>query len=247
MRSWLAGVSVVAVMVCGAPGHAASVRVAPTTADLLAPDSATTFNLRNEDNRPLNVQIRVFRWTQTGGVDRLEPTTDVVASPPSQTLGPNADYVVRVVRAAKQPVTGEESYRVVVDELPDPSRRQPGVVNVVLRYSLPVFFRSADAGRSSSQVSSQVSWTVRQTGNALVVAAKNAGQQRLKIADLKLADSTGRSITLGNGLVGYVLGNATMQWSFPAQGLRVSGPTVTLSARSDGGEINATAAVQTGR
>jgi fimbrial chaperone protein len=241
MRARLASVSGIALIFCTAPSNAASVRVAPTTADLLAPDSATTFNLRNEDNRPLNVQIRVFRWTQTGGADRLAPTTDVVASPPSQALEPNADYVVRVVRPAKQPVAGEESYRVVVDELPDPSRRQPGVVNVVLRYSLPVFFRSADAGRS------QVSWTVRQNGDALAVTAKNAGQQRLKIADLKLADGTGRSITLGSGLVGYVLGNATMQWSFPARGIRVSGPTVKLSAQSDGGEINATAAVQTGR
>jgi fimbrial chaperone protein len=241
MRSWFASVSGIALIFYCAPSNAASVRVAPTTADLLAPDSATTFNLRNEDNRPVNVQIRVFRWTQTGGADRLAPTADVVASPPSQTLGPNADYVVRVVRAIKQPVAGEESYRVVVDELPDPSRRRPGVVNVVLRYSLPVFFRSPDTGRS------QVSWTVRQNGNALAVTAKNTGQQRLKIADLKLTDGTGRSVTLGSGLVGYVLGNATIQWSFPARGISVSGRTVTLSAQSDGGEINATAAVQTGR
>jgi len=163
------------------------------------------------------VQIRVFRWTQTGGADRLAPTTDVVASPPSQTLDPTPTMSCALCGAAKQPVAGEESYRVVVDELPDPSRRQPGVVNVVLRYSLPVFFRSAGAARS------QVSWTVRQNGNALAVTAKNAGQQRLKIADLKLADGTGKSITLGSGLVGYVLGNATMQWSFPAQGVHVSG------------------------
>ena len=241
MRALLAIVGGIAVLLCGVPANATSVRVAPTMADLLAPDSATTFNLRNEDNRPINVQIRVFRWTQSGGKDHLAPTTDVVASPPSQTLGVKADYVVRVVRVTKKPVSGEESYRVVVDELPDPSRRKPGVVNVVLRYSMPVFFRNSDAERP------QVSWTVRQTGKAVVVTAKNAGQQRLKIADLKLTDGAGKSITLGKGLVGYVLGKATMQWSFPAHKIHVSGHTVKLSARSDGGEMNATAAVQTSR
>jgi fimbrial chaperone protein len=242
MRRWLTRVSGIAfACLFSARLDAASLRVAPTTLDLLAPDSAATLNLRNEDNRAINVQIRVFRWTQSGGADRLEPTTDVVASPPSQTLGPNADYVVRVVRVSKQAVAGEESYRVVVDELPDPARRRPGIVNLVLRYSVPVFFRSPDVGPA------QVSWTIGRTGNALAVTAKNAGQQRLKIADLKLMDGPGQSITLGKGLVGYVLGNATMQWSFPVRGNNLSGRSVTLSAQSDTGQVNATAVVQSGR
>lgn len=242
MRPLSARVSGIAfACLCAARVEAASLRVAPTTLDLQAPDSAATLNLRNEDSRPISVQIRVFRWTQSRDADRLEPTTDVVASPPSQTLGPNADYVVRVVRIGKQPVAGEESYRVVVDELPDPARRRPGVVNLVVRYSVPVFFRSPDLGRA------QVSWTVGRSGNALAVTARNAGQQRLKIADLKLMDGAGRSITLRNGLVGYVLGNATMQWSFPAGGTNLSGRSVTLSAQSDAGQIDATAVVQPGR
>ncbi|WGD49263.1 molecular chaperone [Bradyrhizobium sp. CB1650] len=242
MPTLLARVSGIAfACLCTAPVEAASLRVAPTTLDLLAPDSAATLSLRNEDNRPINVQLRVFRWTQNEGVDRLVPTSDVVASPPSQRLGPNADYVVRVVRVNKSPVAGEESYRVVVDELPDPSLRKPGVVNLALRYSVPVFFRNVEARRP------QVTWNVRQSGNVVTVAAKNDGQQRLKIADLKLTDGNGHNLKLGNGLVGYVLGNASAQWSFPANGARISGRTVTLSSQSDGGEINATAVVQTGR
>jgi fimbrial chaperone protein len=242
MPTLLACVSGIAfACLCTARVEAASLRVAPTTLDLLAPDSAATLNLRNEDNRPINVQIRVFRWTQSGGADRLEPTTDVVASPPSQALGANADNVVRVVRVSKQPVAGEESYRVVVDELPDPARRRPGVVNLVLRYSVPVFFRGPDAAHA------QVSWTVGRSGNTLAVTAKNAGQQRLKIADLKLIDGAGQSVTLGKGLVGYVLGSATMRWSFPAHATNLSGRAVTLSAQSDAGQIDATAAIQAGR
>ncbi|MGY3690166.1 fimbrial chaperone protein [Bradyrhizobium sp. USDA 3240] len=242
MPGLLARVSRIAVAcLCAARVEAASLRVAPTTLDLLAPDSAATLNLRNEDSRSINVQIRVFRWTQSGGADRLEPTSDVVASPPSQTLGPNADYVVRIVRVSKQPVEGEESYRVVVDELPDPARRRHGVVNLALRYSVPVFFRAPDLRQA------QISWTVGRSGNGLAVTARNAGQQRLKIADLKLIDGTGQNIILGKGLVGYVLGNATIQWSFAAHGANLSGRSVTLSAQSDTGQVNATAAVQPGR
>lgn len=239
---WLAGaIAIVPISLAGFPSNAASLRVAPTTIDLVGPESAATLNMRNEDSRPINVQIRVFRWSQSNGVDQLTPTADVVASPPGQTLGPNADYVVRIVRVNKSPVSGEESYRLVVDELPDPSRRKPGVVNLVLRYSVPVFFRDADARKP------QVTWSVRQNGNALTVAATNTGQQRLKVADFKLTDGGGHNVKLGSGLVGYVLGNASAQWSFPVNGTRISGRTVTLSGQSDGGEINATAVVQSGR
>ncbi|MDQ8729441.1 molecular chaperone [Bradyrhizobium sp. LHD-71] len=222
------------------PGEAASLRVAPTTLELLAPDSAATLTLRNDGDQPINVQIRVFRWTQNGGVDRLEPTTDVVASPPARSLAPNADYVIRVVRVNKQPVTAEEAYRVVADELPDPSRRRAGLVNLVLRHSVPVFFRKPDAKQPL------VSWSVRRKGDTLDVTAQNAGQQRLRIADLRLKDS-GQDVALREGLVGYVLGNATVQWSFPARGASLSGRTVTLSAKTDGGQIDATAAVQSGQ
>jgi fimbrial chaperone protein len=35
---------------------------------------------------PVNVQIRVFRRSQNDGEERLEPTEDVVASPPRSPL-----------------------------------------------------------------------------------------------------------------------------------------------------------------
>jgi len=246
MRLLLARVSGLAVALsCATASNAGMLHVAPTTLDLVAPEAAATLNLRNDDaQRSINVQIRVFRWTQRNGADRLEPTSDVVASPPAQTLMPKADYVVRVVRVAKQPIAGEESYRVVVDELPDPARRKAGVVDFVLRYSLPVFFRSPDAGQP------QISWAVQRDGDKVRLPASNSGQQRLTVAAFELIDGANRSVRLSAGLVGYVLGNAAVQWSFPAKGmnLSLSGQRfVTLSAQSDGGPIHAMAAVQAGR
>jgi P pilus assembly chaperone PapD len=79
--------------------------------------------LRNDEDTEVTVQTRVLRWSQNAGKETLEPTPDVVASPPAVTLAPGADYVVRVVRVSKQPVHGEESYRVIVDQLPRTGRQ----------------------------------------------------------------------------------------------------------------------------
>ena len=113
--------------------NAASLRVAPTSLELIAPSATTVLNLANEGDHPINVQIRVFKWSQTGGVESLEPTRDVVASPPSTRMSPNAQYVVRVVRTSKVPVRAEETYRVIVDELPDPSRARAGTVTFIMQ------------------------------------------------------------------------------------------------------------------
>ena len=100
--------------------EASSLRVAPILLDVSAPGAATTLNLRNEGDEKLHVQIRIFRWTgNTQAGPSLEPTGDVVVSPPAATLLPATEYVVRVVRVARQPVAGEESYRILVDEVPD--------------------------------------------------------------------------------------------------------------------------------
>ena len=233
MRSAIAIAIASAVFVLlGSTGtNAASLRVAPTTIDLVAPDSATTLTLRNEDSHSIDVQIRIFRWSQVGGAERLEPTTDVVASPPFTRLAPNSDYVVRIVRVTKAPVVGEESYRLLADELPDPSRHRPGAVNFILRYSIPVFFTSPDAS------SPDVSWNLQPGGNAVLLTAKNNGARHLRIADLKLTVA-GDTIANRIGLVGYVLGRANMRWPMPSSGSSVSGHSVVLSAQSDSGAIN---------
>src|ERR1700752_3444746 len=101
--------------------------------------------LRNTGATPIATQIRGFRWVQEEGRERLEPTADVVASPPAAALRPGQDDVVRVVRLAKNAIAGEEAYRLLIDELPELSQ-PPRTVNFVVRHALPLFF--AAPGRS---------------------------------------------------------------------------------------------------
>jgi fimbrial chaperone protein len=236
MRSMLKGIGAMSLFVlfCSA-ADATSLRVAPTSLDLTAPGSAAVLTLTNEVKRPVNVQLRVFRWTQVNGVEQLEPTNDVVVSPPSTALPGNKDYLVRVIRVSKKPVAGEESYRVLVDELPDPSRRKAGTVTLVMRYSVPVFFKGADAAAP------KVAWTIKRSGNGLVLAARNNGDVRLRLSDVQLMQG-GREIGARKGLVGYVLGGASMQWPLGG-GKAISGGSVALKAQSDSGPLDVNVAV----
>src|SRR5438270_3421697 len=106
-------------LLCCSAAHGATLQVGPALIEVLAPGAASTLTLRNNGEKPINVQVRVFRWSEENGQERLEATDDVIASPPAVTLAPKVDYVARVVRVSKQPPVGEEAYRLLVDELPD--------------------------------------------------------------------------------------------------------------------------------
>jgi fimbrial chaperone protein len=228
-----------AVAALAASAHAASLQVTPTTVEVVAPGAAATIKLRNDDARPITAQVRVFRWSVVDGKEKLDPTDAVVVSPPVVSLSPKRDYVVRVVRTSREPVAGEESYRLLVDELPDPQRIKAGAVNLLLRYSLPVFFGAPDRGDA------KVTWRVERKGGQLWVSAQNLGERRIRVSGLGLKNANGETISFGDGLNGYVLARSTMRWAAPkeVQGFGAGG-TALISAQSDLGRINASARVQ---
>ena len=231
--------AVVSLCLFASVAEASSLRVAPILLNVSAPGAATTLNLRNEGDEKLHVQIRIFRWTgsmPTG--PSLEPTDDVVVSPPAATLMPATEYVVRVVRVAKQPVIGEESYRILVDEVPDAVGGKANAVRFALRYSIPAFFTAPGIPAAN------VSWSLTAKGNAAVLTASNAGGRRLRLANLKLVDGRGATLLHRPGLFGYALGNSSTTWTLPVRdGVIRSGPLKVL-AESESGAFNAVVALQ---
>lgn len=224
----------------GRLAEAASLEIEPVALNIVAPAAATSITLRNPNESLLNVQVRIFRWVQRDGEERLEPTQDVVASPPAVRLKPNAEYKVRVVRLTKSPVADEESYRLIVDQLPDLTKPSNRAVNFLMRQSLPVFFTAPEVTPAS------LNWNVAAAGKALVLTARNEGSTRLRIAALSIADNAGGKRSFGPGLLGYVLGHSTMQWRLGGAAGFVDAGSITITAQSDQGPIEQVVMVRAG-
>lgn len=240
MRSLSSSLIAAAALAAAAhPAGAASLQVTPLLIEVPAPGATSSLTLRNESPRAVNAQVRVFRWTQANGEDVLQPTDAVVASPPLVSLASRVNYAVRVVRSSRQPVTQEEAYRLVVDELPDASRARSGTVAIVLRHSVPVFFRPEDAGAP------KLAWSVKTAGNRVTVTVKNTGERRMRISRLKVSAGKG-TVNFGEGLVGYALAGSTVSWTRTAPQGFGSGPA-KISAQGDMGPINASAGTSPAR
>lgn len=187
-----------------------TLHVKPTTIILAPGQNAAVITISNEGGVKVNAQVRVFAWDQAQNHDELTETSTLVASPPMAALAPGQNQSIRVVRVDKSPVTREETYRVVVDEIPDKTSTQQVGVQVKMRYSLPVFVQPANqTGAIQMHIAAQVQ------GSNLVLTAQNTGQAHAQATNVTLGYEGGRSSPLTNGLLGYVLPGKSMQWTIP--------------------------------
>ncbi len=186
---------------------AAALRVTPISVDRVAPAARSKPDGVERRPGPDHAQVRIFRWRQSEkGAEILEPTEDVIVSPPILKLVPGTDYTVRIVRISKTPVAGEEAYRIFADELPARIAALENTVKLLVRYSIPVFFSAAGAKPAS------VTWTAKAVAGRLLVQATNHGARRLRISQLRISRGREPAAVLVGGLAGYVLGDSTMTW-----------------------------------
>jgi fimbrial chaperone protein len=214
--------------------RAASLRVSPLGIDLAASSRAAAVTVANTASEPITLQVRVFKWSQVGGEDRLEPATDIAASPPAVTIPAAASYTLRVARPAATPAPSELAYRLLLDELPapaDPNAIQPGV-RMVLRTSIPVFI-------ADSKAAARLTWSVWQDQAGVHAQVINSGSRHAKVAGLTLQVGDGSApIVFGSGLNGYVLAGNTRQFVVAGSGAQLkAGAPLLLTAKSDALDI----------
>lgn len=185
---------------------AASLSVSPIFLRVVAPGNQTILTVSNQARRAVTIQVRVFRWVLRNGKDHYLQTRNVIVSPPIARLRGRAAIKVRILRVDRKPIAAEETYRVVVDEVPDANRVKNVGVNMALRYTLPLFFLNPSARQP------RLRWSVRGRGKKRQLIVKNAGDVHVRLAALRLG-----KFTIAKGLAGYVLGNSTRVFDLPAR------------------------------
>lgn len=236
MRISMQAIAVIALTVFGASlAHADSLQVAPVNIEMKAVSAATTLSLRNSGKQATKAQIRIFRWSQVAGEDKLEPTKDLVASPPMATVEPGKDFVVRIVRLNPQPAPIEETYRIIVDEIPGANALKGSGLDLAFRYSIPVFIPSPAGGKAD------LVWSSVKRDGKTVITATNNGDRHVRLADFKVADSNGKQAMIAKGLAGYVLARSSMSWVAPGPVQMAAKGPLLITAQGDQGVINAEA------
>ncbi len=225
-----------AIALAGGTAAASGLQVAPVSLTIPPAHNAEGLWLSNTSDNVVHAQVRVYHWTQEGGTDKLTATHGLVISPPMLQLDPSGQQLIRAIRLGAPPSganAAEDSYRVIIDELPVDAQGKKGL-QFVLRYSVPIFVEPIGALARAPQLA----WTLRREGENTILEVSNSGGTHAQVADLSFTTATGHRIQVANGLLGYVLAGAQVHWvvKIPVEELTTGGTWEAM--------INGTTAIQ---
>lgn len=191
---------------------AAALQVSPTTVIFSQNDNAEQLWLSGTGSELVGGQVRLYRWTQKNGQDVLTDTKDILVSPPVMQVPPGETQIVRLIR--KIPADDyEQAYRLIVNELPPASRtrRAPGI-QLLLKYSIPVFIAPRVDFNVAPSSLSGIRFSLRQQNKEQFLVADNSRNTHIRLSQLDYVTTTGKVLSLRQGLLGYVLAGGHFQW-----------------------------------
>lgn len=193
---------------------AAGLQVSPISLSLQARETANGLTLSNAGNNVVQAQVRVYHWAQDDSGDTLTSSRGLIASPPMVELQPGERQLVRIIRAKAPPQgTGavEDAYRLLVNEVPVKLPENTSGLQFAMSYSLPVFVQPVGVVKTSPQL--QWSTHLQPDGKVVALRVRNTGNGHAQLAGLSFTNVAGTSTDIHQGLLGYVLPGATMNWT----------------------------------
>ena len=119
-------------------------------------------------------------------------------------------------------MSGEETYRLLVDEIPADQTSQTTAVRVQLRYSVPVFV-GGGSGEQTPALDFSLEPMPVNAGAAtassgasaagLALRAANLDTRHAQISQVKLDWPDGHTTDVASGLLGYALPRASRRWT----------------------------------
>src|SRR5207248_2984438 len=129
-------------------------------------------------------------WLQKAdGQDDLQPTDDLILSPPISRLAPISRQTFRLLRTGAPPAGEQQTYRLFVREVPDAKPRGEGnAVQITLAFSLPVFITPPGAKRKLDCKAG------RKAPDMVSVSCQNSGMAYAQVRDIHLLGATGAKL-----------------------------------------------------
>jgi fimbrial chaperone protein len=170
-------------------------RVTPIRIELDKNAKSGVVTIVNEGTEKLNVQMKAFEWTQDAeGKDVYTETEDIIFFPKIMTIEKQEERILRA--GIKIPaVAKEKTYRLFVEEIPEPKKSEGVNIAIAIRFGVPIFVKplKVEAKGEVQKVEltkGVVSAAVKNTGNvhfminSVSVRGKNDKGEEIFVKDI---------------------------------------------------------------
>jgi len=172
------------------PAAAGTFSVTPVRIFMSPRDRATAVTVTNDGDDELVMQADVYTWNQkASGEDDLALSEDLILSPPILKIAPHSRQVVRLAMVSPPKGAGQQTYRMIVREIPEahPADKQVQV-QVALAFSLPVFITPPGLKRDLACDARRAS------ADAVTVTCDNHGPIYAQPREFALRGAAGKTI-----------------------------------------------------
>jgi len=209
--------------------------VFPLRADLSAQTRIAAFNVKSGEATPTLMQVHLYAWTQTNGIDQLVPSDDLLVGPPIFTLPPGQTQLIRVGLRNVPTSNRETTYRIVIAEVP--TSRLSGLT-FAFRLSMPIFV-SPPTPRGP-----RAEWSVDKIDALHIrLILDNAGDQHIHVVSLRVVTVPDQASIFNGSAVAYVLAGERRTWVVPVARGSVA-RSFRIDATIEGGVLNPPAFVK---
>jgi fimbrial chaperone protein len=238
MKLTFAAAALIAAAVSAPLAEAAQFSIMPVRIFMTPRDRAIAVTVTNEGDQEVVMQADLYTWKQKpDGTDDLVLTEDLILSPPIIKLAPKARQVVRLARLTPPPSTDQQTYRLIVREIPEARPTEQLQLQVALAFSLPVFITPPGAKREM-KCSAE-----RAAADTLKVTCENNGNAYAQIRALEVVGSTGEPLA-STAVGGYILPGVKRGLEVKRQGgARYPGGKIQVRAAMDDGTVQSIDAV----
>ena len=213
------------------PAAGAEFTITPVRIFMSPRDRAVAVTVTNESSENVVMQADLYSWKQKpDGSDDLTLTEDLILSPPILKLGPKARQVVRLARLTPPPTDREQTYRLVMREVPEARQTDRIQLQVALAFSLPIFITPPGAKRALACAAQRAS------ADTVRVACENSGNAYAQLRGIELVNARGERVA-SREQGGYIL--PTIKRSFDLKGPsgRIAGGTMKIQVMLDDGSL----------
>ena len=169
------------VLALAAIADAGEFRVTPIRLDFGKNTKSGALSVINEGKNQINLQISVMAWSQDEqGKDAYTDTKDreIVFFPKIMTLKPGEQRIIRAGTKGPQPAE-ERTYRMFIEEIPEPaSRQRQAQISILIRFAPPLFVLPIKETVSGALENVELS------RGALKAVVRNTGNVHFKISSI---------------------------------------------------------------
>jgi len=185
---------------------AASFTVTPVRVEFSHQHLHATLQVTNNGDEAVTIQLHPVQWILKGNQETEHETDDLIFNPPVFIILPNQSQAIRVGVRQYTALDAEQTYRLILEEVPSASGAGVQGLHTVLRISIPLFVKSG------SPAAAKLSWILSRSPDGMMLSVENHGNAHIQIRRITLSSPDGTNPIAVQSGSEYVLAGGHKEW-----------------------------------